>query len=115
MKWLDGKKAATLALGILTSVGGFFDAGNIATSAQAGAVFRYQLLWSLLLGTLLVIFLVEMSGRFSAVTHKAIAGRHPHPVRLPASGSGRSSSPLARPLPGARRGGSSAASASPST
>ena len=72
MKGMDGKKAATLALGILTSVGGFFDAGNIATSAQAGAVFRYQLLWSLLLGTLLVIFLVEMSGRFSAVTHKAM-------------------------------------------
>ena len=72
MKGMDGKKAATLALGILTSVGGFFDAGNIATSAQAGAVFRYQLLWSLLLGTLLVIFLVEMSGRFSAVTQKAM-------------------------------------------
>jgi Mn2+/Fe2+ NRAMP family transporter len=66
------KKAATLALGILTSVGGFFDVGNIATSAQAGAVFRYQLLWALLLGTLLVIFLVEMSGRFAAVTRKAL-------------------------------------------
>jgi Mn2+/Fe2+ NRAMP family transporter len=66
------KKAATLALGILTSVGGFFDVGNIATSAQAGAVFRYQLLWALLLGTILVIFLVEMSGRFAAVTHKAL-------------------------------------------
>ena len=66
------KKAATFALGILTSVGGFFDVGNIATSAQAGAVFRYQLLWALLLGTILVIFLVEMSGRFAAVTHKAL-------------------------------------------
>lgn len=66
------KKAATLALGILTSVGGFFDVGNIATSAQAGAVFRLQLLWPLLLGTLLVIFLVEMSGRFAAVTRQAL-------------------------------------------
>jgi len=66
------KKAATFALGILTSVGGFFDVGNIATSAQAGAVFRLQLLWPLLLGTLLVIFLVEMSGRFAAVTRQAL-------------------------------------------
>jgi len=66
------KKGATLALGILTSVGGFFDVGALATSAQAGAVFRYQLLWSLVLGTLLVVFLVEMSGRFSAVTRQAL-------------------------------------------
>jgi Mn2+/Fe2+ NRAMP family transporter len=65
------KKAMTLALGILTSVGGFFDVGNIATSAQAGASFRFQLLWALLAGTLLVVFLVEMSGRFAAVSNKA--------------------------------------------
>jgi Mn2+/Fe2+ NRAMP family transporter len=66
------KKAATLALGILTSVGGFFDVGNLATGAQAGAVFRLQLLWPLLLGTVLVIFLIEMSGRFAAVTRQAL-------------------------------------------
>jgi Mn2+/Fe2+ NRAMP family transporter len=66
------KKATQLALGILTSVGGFFDVGNIATSAQAGASFRFQLIWSLLLATLLVIFLVEMSGRFAAVSNKAL-------------------------------------------
>ena len=66
------KKATQLAHGILTSVGGFFDIGNIATGAQAGARFRFQLLWSLLLGTLLVIFLVEMSGRFAAVSRKAL-------------------------------------------
>lgn len=65
------KKAMTLALGILTSVGGFFDVGNLATSAQAGASFRFQLIWALLLATILVIFLVEMSGRFSAVSRKA--------------------------------------------
>jgi Mn2+/Fe2+ NRAMP family transporter len=66
------KKAATLALGILTSVGGFFDVGNIATSAQAGAVFRLQLLWPLVLGTVLMIFLVEMSGRLAAVTRQPL-------------------------------------------
>src|SRR5829696_2677933 len=31
-----------------------------------------QLLWALALGTIIVIFLVEMSGRFAAVTGKAI-------------------------------------------
>jgi Mn2+/Fe2+ NRAMP family transporter len=69
---MNGKKAATLALGILTSVGGFFDVGNIATSTQAGAVFRLQLLWPLVFGTILMIFLVEMSGRFAAVTNQAL-------------------------------------------
>jgi Mn2+/Fe2+ NRAMP family transporter len=66
------KKAAQLALGIVTAVGGFFDVGNIATCGQAGANFRFQLLWALALGTILVIFLVEMSGRFAAVTQKAL-------------------------------------------
>lgn len=66
------KKAVQLALGILTAVGGFFDVGNIATSAQAGAAFRYQLIWTLVLATIVVIFLVEMSGRFAAVSQKAI-------------------------------------------
>ena len=66
------KKWMQLALGILTGVGGFFDIGNLATSAQAGAAFRFQLLWSLLLATVLVIFLVEMSGRFAAVSGKAL-------------------------------------------
>src|SRR2546423_11134444 len=66
------KKGLQLALGILTAIGGFFDIGNLVTAAQAGAKFRFQLLWSLALGTLIVIFLVEMSGRFAAVTKKAI-------------------------------------------
>jgi Mn2+/Fe2+ NRAMP family transporter len=65
-KWLQ------LALGILTAVGGFFDMGAMATSAQAGANFRFQLLWAVVLSTLLVTFLVEMSGRCAAVTRMAL-------------------------------------------
>jgi NRAMP (natural resistance-associated macrophage protein)-like metal ion transporter len=66
------KKALALTLGIVTSIGGFLDMGNLATSAQAGANFRFQLLWVIALATLLVIFLVEMSGRFAAATRKAL-------------------------------------------
>ena len=66
------KKAFQLALGILTAVGGFFDVGNIATCAQAGAPFRFQLIWAMVLATIVVIFLVEMSGRLAAVSGKAL-------------------------------------------
>jgi len=66
------KKILQLGLGILTSIGGFFDMGNLATSAQAGANFKFQLLWVLLAATFLVVFLVEMSGRFAAATRKTL-------------------------------------------
>lgn len=66
------KKILGIALGIVTSIGGFLDVGSIATSAQAGAAFGYSLLWAVLLGTICVIFLVEMSGRFSIVSGHTI-------------------------------------------
>jgi Mn2+/Fe2+ NRAMP family transporter len=66
------KKALEITLGIVTSVGGFLEIGSVTTAAQAGAAFGYQLLWALLLGTLCLIFLVEMSGRFAAVTRHTI-------------------------------------------
>jgi Mn2+/Fe2+ NRAMP family transporter len=58
-----------VALGIVTSVGGFLEVGSIATAAQAGATFGFQLLWPIALGTLCLIFLIEMSGRLAAVSH----------------------------------------------
>jgi Mn2+/Fe2+ NRAMP family transporter len=66
------KKILGIALGIVTSIGGFLDVGSIATSAQAGAAFGYSLLWAVLLGTVCVIFLVEMSGRFAIVSGHTI-------------------------------------------
>ena len=62
------KKIFEVALGVVTSLGGFLEAGSIATAAQAGALFRFALLWPVLLGTIVVIFLIEMTGRLSAVS-----------------------------------------------
>lgn len=62
-----------IALGILTGIGGFLEVGAIATSTEAGAGFGYQLIWALVLGTVCLIFLVEMSGRLAAVSHHTLA------------------------------------------
>jgi Mn2+/Fe2+ NRAMP family transporter len=66
------KKLLEIALGIVTSVGGFLEAGSLATAAQAGAAFRFELLWAVGLGTLCVACLVEMSGRLAAVSHHTV-------------------------------------------
>lgn len=65
-------KLLRITLGIFTSIGGVLEVGAIATTAQAGSVFGFQLLWAVLLGTICVIFLVEMSGRLAAVSHHTI-------------------------------------------
>ena len=44
------KKALEITLGIVTAVGGFLEMGSVATAAQAGAAFGYDLLWAILLG-----------------------------------------------------------------
>src|SRR3954453_5692846 len=67
------KKALNVALGVLTSIGGFLDVGAIATAAQAGATFGFALLWAILLGTICIIFLVEMMGRLGAVSKHTLA------------------------------------------
>lgn len=67
------KRALQVTLGILTAIGGFVDAGAIATAAGAGAGFGLGLVWAMLLGTLAVILLVEMSGRLAAVSGKPYA------------------------------------------
>ena len=66
------KKIFQLALGIVTSIGGFLEVGSITTAAQGGAEFGYRLAWSIALGTICLIFLVEMSGRLAAVAKQTI-------------------------------------------
>jgi Mn2+/Fe2+ NRAMP family transporter len=73
---VNAKKLWEIALGIVTSVGGFIEVGAIATASQSGAHFRFQLIWPIVLGTLCVICLIEMSGRLAAIGH------HPLPMAV---------------------------------
>jgi len=66
------KRILDLTLGIATSIGGFLEAGSIITAVQAGAVFGYKLLWTIALGTLGLMLLVEQSGRLAAVTGRTV-------------------------------------------
>jgi Mn2+/Fe2+ NRAMP family transporter len=66
------KRLLQIALGIVTSVGGFLEIGSIATAAQAGAAFGYRLVWSIVIGTACIACLVEMSGRFAACSGRTI-------------------------------------------
>jgi Mn2+/Fe2+ NRAMP family transporter len=67
------KKWLSIALGILTATGGFVDVGAMSTAGQAGAKFGLGLVWAMLLGTLAIILLVEMTGRLAAVSGKTYA------------------------------------------
>ena len=67
------KKWFSITLGIVTATGGFLDAGTVATSGEAGAKFGLGLIWAVLLATVAVILLVEMIGRFTALSQKTYA------------------------------------------
>ncbi len=65
------KKWGEVALGVVTSIGGFLEVGSIATATQGGAEFGFQLAWVLLLGIVSLAFLMEMTGRLSAVSRRS--------------------------------------------
>jgi Mn2+/Fe2+ NRAMP family transporter len=67
------KKWSEVALGVVTSIGGFLEVGSIATAGQGGSEFGFQLAWVLLLGTMSLAFLMEMTGRLAAVSHRTYA------------------------------------------
>lgn len=62
-----------LVLGIVTSIGGFVEAGSISTAAQAGSEFGFQLLWAIAAATIMLALLVEMCGRLAAVSRQSLA------------------------------------------
>jgi Mn2+/Fe2+ NRAMP family transporter len=67
------KQWLQIALGIVTATGGFVDVGAVATAGEAGATFGLGLIWALLVATLAIMLLVEMSGRLTAVSQKTYA------------------------------------------
>jgi Mn2+/Fe2+ NRAMP family transporter len=67
------KKLFNLALGIVTSIGGFVEVGSISASVQAGAEFGFSLLWAIALATLFLAALAEMAGRVAAIGKRTMA------------------------------------------
>jgi Mn2+/Fe2+ NRAMP family transporter len=66
------KKLLGVTLGIMTALGGFVDFGQIVFTLQAGASFRYDLLWSIVLGTAAIIVYMEMCGRVAVVAKEPV-------------------------------------------
>lgn len=60
---MKSSRLTGLALGVLTAIGGFVDMGGIITTTQAGAQFRYALLWTLIPGVVGLIVYADMAGR----------------------------------------------------
>jgi Mn2+/Fe2+ NRAMP family transporter len=61
-----------IALGIIAALGGFLDIGDLVFNTQAGALYRYDLLWAVVLGTLGIAVYAEMCGRVAAVTQRPV-------------------------------------------
>jgi manganese transport protein len=61
-----------IALGIIAALGGFLDIGDLVFNTQAGALFRYDLLWAVALGTCGIAVYAEMCGRVAAVTGRPV-------------------------------------------
>ena len=66
----ESSKWSEVALGVVTGIGGFLEAGSIATASQAGAEFGFQLAWVVALGTISLAFLMEMTGRLAAISKR---------------------------------------------
>ena len=51
------KKYVSIALGVLSAIGGFVDIGDLVFTTSAGALFGYQLLWAVVLSVIgIVVF-----------------------------------------------------------
>jgi manganese transport protein len=66
------KKLLGITLGIMTALGGFVDLGQIVFTTQAGALFGYQLMWAIALGTAAIIIYMEMCGRVAVVAKEPV-------------------------------------------
>jgi manganese transport protein len=61
-----------IALGVIAAIGGFLDIGDLVFTTQAGALFRYDLLWAVVLGVVGITIYAEMTGRVAAVSGRPV-------------------------------------------
>jgi manganese transport protein len=66
------KKLFQLALGIIAAIGGFVDIGELVFNTQAGADFRYRLLWAVPVGVIGIVVFAEMTGRVATVSGRPV-------------------------------------------
>jgi manganese transport protein len=66
------KKIFQVALGIIAAIGGFVDIGELVFNTQAGAVYRYQLLWAVPVGVIGIVVFAEMTGRVATVSGRPV-------------------------------------------
>jgi hypothetical protein len=64
------KKLFQITLGIIAAIGGFV--GELVFNTQAGADFRFQLLWAVPVGVLGIVVFAEMTGRVAAVSGRPV-------------------------------------------
>ena len=66
------KRFLAITLGIVSSIGGFFDMGEIVMTAETGARFGYGLVWVMVVGTIGIIVYAEMAGRIATLTNRPV-------------------------------------------
>jgi len=65
-------RISSLALGIVTAVGGFVDMGELVTCSQAGAQYQFSLLWTVVVGVLGIMVYADMSGRVAITSGRTL-------------------------------------------
>lgn len=65
------KKLFSVALGILTAIGGFVDIGDLVTNAVVGSRFGLALAWVVVVGVVGICLYANMAGRVAAVSGRA--------------------------------------------
>src|SRR5438067_8694961 len=61
----------SIALGILTAIGGFLDIGDLVTNAVVGSRFGLALAWVVVVGVIGICLYANMAGRVAAVSGRA--------------------------------------------
>src|SRR4051794_40540367 len=64
-------KIFSVALGILTAIGGFVDIGDLVTNAVVGSRFGLALVWVVVVGVVGICLYAYMAGRVAAVSGRA--------------------------------------------